>query len=307
MNIETTVALRIPLTDLEVLNASFAEILGIEGDPKEIVAKFTAEKLPTLIIKDSSDLEGFKRVKEAYKLAVSTRTTVDKQKTELNKPHLENQRKNNEAAKELIALIAPIENTLKERIEAHEHAIRLAEEAKEKARLEAIERRVQRLFDAGGVFSGTLYICGNAYLTREQIELTDDTFFENAVLLFASEKQRIDAEQKQIKDKAESDALELENLRKQLAALQPLPESAALPEKKVLEKETITPPANNNLEPTEADINVISDSISAEVNDNSIKALNQIIMLCKLSSGDAAQLKNTIIKIQGLAEKALAA
>lgn len=307
MNIETTVALRIPLTDLEVLDASFSEILGIEGDPKEIVAKYTAEKLPTLIIKDSSDLEGFKRVKEAYKLAVSTRTTVDKQKTELNKPHLENQRKNNEAAKELIALIAPIENTLKERIDAHEHAIRLAEEAKEKARLEAIERRVQRLFDAGGVFSGTLYICGNAYLTREQIELTDDTFFENAVLLFASEKQRIDAEQKQIKDKAESDALELENLRKQLAALQPLPEPAALPEKKVLEKETIAPPTNNNVEPTEADIIVISDSISVEVNENSIKALNQIIMLCKLSSGDAAQLKNTIIKIQGLAEKALAA
>jgi hypothetical protein len=307
MNNETAVALATPLTDLEVLNASFSEILGIEGDPKEIVAKFTAEKLPTLIIKDSSDTEGFKRVKEAYKLAVSTRTTLDKQKTELNKPHLENQRKNNEAAKELIALVAPIETTLKERIDAHENALRLAEEAKEKARLEAIERRVQRLFDAGGVFSGTLYICGNAYLTREQIELTDDTFFENAVLLFASEKQRIDAEQKQIKDKAESDALELENLRKQLAALQPLPEPAALPEKKVLEKETIAPPTNNNLEPKEADIILISDSISVEVNDNSIKALNQIIMLCKLSSGDAAQLKNTIIKIQGLAEKALAA
>jgi hypothetical protein len=307
MNNEATVAIAIPLTDLEVLQTSFSEILGIKGNPKEIVAKYTAEKLPTLIIKDSSDIEGFKRVKEAYKLAVSTRTTLDKQKTELNKPHLENQRKNNEAAKELIALVAPIEATLKERVDAYENALRLAEEAKEKARLAAIEVRKQRIYDAGGTFSGTLYVCGNAYLTHEQIELTDDTFFDHAVSLFAAEKQRIDTEQKEMKDKAEADALELETLRKVIASMKPADEPIAPVENKVAEQENAAPVLKERSESIVEQIKVVPDSAWLEDNQNTTKALEQIVLLCKLSSGDATQLKNTIIKVQGLAEKALKA
>jgi hypothetical protein len=307
MNNEATVAVAITLTDLEVLQTSFSEILGIKGNPKEIVAKYTAEKLPTLIIKDSSDIEGFKRVKEAYKLAVSTRTTLDKQKTELNKPHLENQRKNNEAAKELIALVAPIEATLKERVDAYENALRLAEEAKEKARLAAIEVRKQRIYDAGGTFSGTLYVCGNAYLTHEQIELTDDTFFDHAVSLFAAEKQRIDTEQKEMKDKAAADALELETLRKVIASMKPADEPIAPVENKVAEQENAAPVSKERSESIVEQIKVVPDSAWLEDNQNTTKALEQIVLLCKLSSGDATQLKNTIIKIQGLAEKALKA
>ena len=307
MNNEATVAVAITLTDLEVLQTSFSEILGIKGNPKEIVAKYTAEKLPTLIIKDSSDIEGFKRVKEAYKLAVSTRTTLDKQKTELNKPHLENQRKNNEAAKELIALVAPIEATLKERVDAYENALRLAEEAKEKARLAAIEVRKQRIYDAGGTFSGTLYVCGNAYLTHEQIELTDDTFFDHAVSLFAAEKQRIDTEQKEMKDKAAADALELETLRKVIASMKPADEPIAPVENKVAEQENAAPVSKERSESIVEQIKVVPDSAWLADNQNTTKALEQIVLLCKLSSGDATQLKNTIIKIQGLAEKALKA
>ena len=307
MNNEATVAIAIPLTDLEILQTSFSEILGIKGNPKEIVAKYTAEKLPTLIIKDSSDIEGFKRVKEAYKLAVSTRTTLDKQKTELNKPHLENQRKNNEAAKELIALVAPIEATLKERVDAYENALRLAEEAKEKARLTVIEVRKQRIYDAGGTFSGTLYVCGNAYLTHEQIELTDDTFFDHAVSLFAAEKQRIDTEQKEMKDKAAADALELETLRKKIASMKPADEPIAPVENKVAEQENAAPVSKERSESIVEEIKVVPDSAWLADNQNTTKALEQIVLLCKLSSGDATQLKNTIIKVQGLAEKALKA
>jgi hypothetical protein len=89
--------------------------------------------------------------------------------------------------------------------------------------------------------------------------------------------------------------------------MKPADEPIAPVENKVAEQENAAPVSKERSESIVEEIKVVPDSAWLADNQNTTKALEQIVLLCKLSSGDATQLKNTIIKVQGLAEKALKA
>lgn len=123
-----------------------------------------------LILSSLEDKETFQTIKALYGEFVTARTTLDKKRKEIYKPFQEIVDRINSEAKRLTDRMSNTEKALKAQLENWKQ---WETEAEEKAKKEAeaeLKKRVQDLQEAGLVFNGSYYACGDITLDIATIE-----------------------------------------------------------------------------------------------------------------------------------------
>lgn len=183
-----------------------------------------AQEFMPLKIESIEDKDGYAQVSKALKFVISKRTAVEEKRKELKADSLAFGRAVDARAKEITAMLSPIEEHLKNEKAKIDAEIERIKQEEEKRKQEVINSRSRRLFDLGVVMNMTEFIW-TSKLSNEVIEMPkinleifSDEEFEEAYLEF---KRKIDAEntiiaEREAKEKAEREALEAEKLKVQL-------------------------------------------------------------------------------------------
>jgi len=112
------------------------------------VEELKKEFMP-LTIASIEDKEGYEQVKEALKFMVAKRHSIEDKRKELKADSLKFGRAVDERAKEIQAMISPIELHLKEQKERIDLELKAIQEAEERATQERISKRHERLLSIG--------------------------------------------------------------------------------------------------------------------------------------------------------------
>lgn len=163
-----------------------------------------AEQYKGLKIYDLQDKEGYKQVAEAKKVVRKTRTTIEAKRKDIKAFYLEEGRKIDDKAKELTAIISPIEEHLDSELQEFERW-ELAEQTRiEEERRAELERRIDILKKSGITFNGTWYTIGESiFVDIATIQILSEVDFLEL-------NDKVAAEQKKIEEAAEAQRLESE-------------------------------------------------------------------------------------------------
>jgi len=173
-----------------------------------------AEKYLALKINGVNDKAGLAAVKKARSDVRSARTTVEDERQAAKRFYLEGGRKVDEAAKELTALIAPVEKHLVDQLEAVDAELKRIEDAKLDKRLEA---RIDSLSGVGGIPLSVPGLPDNAAVRS----MTDDRF-NDFVIEMKELNDRLMAEAKAKQEEVERQRIESERLAKERAEFERL-------------------------------------------------------------------------------------
>ena len=151
------------------------------------------EEFKDLEIKGLDDKEGIAKVADALKIVSSKRTGIESKRTELKDFYLNTGRGIDAEAKRIQALIAEVENPLKEKKNAIDLQIKKAKE-EEEARLQKIlDEKVETLKDAGIVFDGAFYSIGDSIsVDLATINGLDEESFNKLLEAVKKAKEKID-------------------------------------------------------------------------------------------------------------------
>lgn len=222
--IPTTESTALIPTGDEYITAAVVEINKVEQGLTEIRNRYG-----NLTINGLDDRPTYFAAVEGAKLVKKVRTGVENKRKELNEFPLKFQRAVNAEAKRITELLVPIEEHLKNQVEAFENA-----EAEEQRR--EAERKKAALIEAGFKFDGSFYVCGMHMVPAAHVaEMEDERlayYVQEAGLILAAEKAaeerraaELAAQQEEAKRlAAEREAIaqeraELEKLRAEMAAL----------------------------------------------------------------------------------------
>jgi len=167
-----------------------------------------------LAIKDINDKENYDKVKEAIKFMVAKRTAVEEKRKELKANSLAFGRAVDARAKEIVSLISPIEDQLKNEKAKIDEEIERIKRQEEEVRQMFLRTRQQKLLNAGMVTIGNEFVWTNpntktiehsfAYLN---LETFDDADFNDFVLFISnvnkSENDKFLFEEKKRKEELE--------------------------------------------------------------------------------------------------------
>lgn len=197
--VEEPVAQTLPATITEVEEISAEEFFSqnlqslrmtLPEAIKEKVAEYRA-----LVINGVEDKESYKAVDEARKTLKKTRTGIEKKRKELKEPVLAYGKQIDSVAKELTALVEPVEIELDAKIKFIDDALKRAEleeaerqRALKRAELEAAQRKQSReadLFAIGMFFNGVSYFSPSVPnvppITPDQLANLDDASWNQTV------------------------------------------------------------------------------------------------------------------------------
>lgn len=201
------------------------------------ISELATQYMP-LIVKGIDDKDGLKIVNAARKVVKGYRIDVDKRRKELNTDALAFQRRINEEAKRITALLEPIENHLaaeEKKIDDEIERIKLEKERAEAARFQA---RVISLTGLKFMFDGVHYYSTYLDTFNNEVmkvsvlflkQMTDEVFndfYENAKHYFDIEEKAI-AERK-VREEADRKALAEERARLDAIAKEQAEKDAAL-------------------------------------------------------------------------------
>jgi hypothetical protein len=187
----TEVAVAEVISDEEFLSRNLIALK--QTLPEELSAKL--EEYKAITIAGTSDKAGYKKAKEAWKQLKDARIAIEKKRKELKEPAITYGKNIENIAKELTAMVEPIEKDLNAKMkyidETEERealeASRLQRE-KERAEYEALQRksaREQNLFGVGMYYNGQVYFSPTAPqlqpVTPEQINGLDDVSWNNLI------------------------------------------------------------------------------------------------------------------------------
>lgn len=220
----------IPTGD-EYITTAVAEINKTEQGLAELKQRYGS-----LTITGLDDRPTYFAAVEGAKLIKKLRTGVEGKRKELNEFPLKFQRAVNAEAKRITELLVPIEEHLKNQVEAFENA-----EAEEKRK--DAERKRAALVNAGFKFDGSFYVCGMHMVPAAHVaEMEDERlayYVQEAGHILAAEKaaeERRAAELAAQQEEAQRLAAERAELAKERAELEKLrAEMAALKAPKVEE------------------------------------------------------------------------
>lgn len=177
------------------------------------------EQFSKLEIKDVKDTEGYRQVTEAIAVIRTSRVNVEKKRKLLKADALEFGRKVDSRAKELTAMLEPLEESLKAKRDVIDNEKERIKQEKEQAEQRRIDGRLKQLFDLGAQFNGVTYYIGNTMTTGTMVKEMKDDEFSALVKSFEAEAQRVIAEEKerarQEEIERENERLRLENERKE--------------------------------------------------------------------------------------------
>lgn len=206
---------------------TFDELISTElkkyDDIVPKVEELKKEFMP-LTIASIEDKEGYEQVKEALKFMVAKRHSIEDKRKELKADSLKFGRAVDERAKEIQAMIAPIELHLKEQKERVDMELKAIQEAEEKAALERITKRHERLLNMGFAPMTDEFVWVSKLDGKPQsvhklnIDIWDDEKFYKWCDAF--QKNVIDQEQVYIKERDERAAKEIAEFQAQQAKLQ---------------------------------------------------------------------------------------
>ena len=154
-------------------------------------------KFKGLKIKGIDDKKGYEEVKKAQLIMRDYRTSVEKKRTELKADSIKIGKGIDEEARRLTALIAEVEDPLKEKRQAIDDAKKAEEERIEREAEEKFQNRIKELEAVGISFDGSFYSIGDS------ISVDVFTVKEFTDEVFEDFKKRVSAENEKIK-KAES-------------------------------------------------------------------------------------------------------
>jgi hypothetical protein len=187
------------------------------------VEELKKEFMP-LTIASIEDKEGYEQVKEALKFMVAKRHSIEDKRKELKADSLKFGRAVDERAKEIQAMISPIELHLKEQKERVDLELKAIQEAEERATQERISKRHERLLSMGFApmideFVWVSKLDGKPQSVHKlNIDIWDDEKFYKWCDSFQANV--IDQEQVYIKERDERAAKELSEFQAQQAKLQ---------------------------------------------------------------------------------------
>ncbi|GAB4023196.1 hypothetical protein GCM10028808_72890 [Spirosoma migulaei] len=182
-----------------------------------------AAKYNSLVIAGPDDKEGEELAKKARRTLVTTRTSIDKKREELNADALLTQRTNNALAKELTVLIEEIEKPLDAKIkavEAEREAIKAQKLADEAAKFTA---RVNSLHAIGAKPVGSSFDVFGVMIDAIEIKEFPDAewqdLYASAEFAFQNEQDRLLEVAKAEEKEKQRIAAEQETERQRLAAV----------------------------------------------------------------------------------------
>lgn len=188
------------------------------------VEQLKKEFMP-LQIKSIDDKEGYELVKSALKFMRDKRHEIEDKRRELKADSLKFGKAVDERAKEIQALIAPIEEHLKSQKEKVDEEIKLIKEKAEKEAQAKMDARLNKLYELGFTSTHDEFIwhskiqpSNNQSLHKLNVETWEDDKFNQWCDNF--KVNVIAKEELAIKEKAEREAKEREELEKQQAKLQ---------------------------------------------------------------------------------------
>lgn len=200
------------MTDMVTTSAYIAKSIEQYQLPDEAIDDLR-EKYGALTIKDTSDKEGYKTVKEAISHLTKLRTAIGKKHKELKALPLKIGRAIDGEKNRLTELIKDIEQPLKDLRQN-------IDDEKEREKREKFEKRMDALFETGAQFNGSFYRAGDFAIAPHEIEKLSDKDFEYK-LEQAREAFKVEEARKKKKEEeqAKKDA-ELEKLRAKAAELE---------------------------------------------------------------------------------------
>lgn len=218
----------------EILPAPTTELLVQTATEKTI--SDLSVRVRKFRVTNPDDADQVAEAKALLKECVTMRTSIDKYRKKINADLLEEQRRNNAAAKELEALTAPNETHMLEQIKI----IDAAAEAKKKAEADRIYRNRCILMERSGVT-----------IPEQLVRAMDDGQFTDA-LLAAETELKAQREREAAAAKAAEDArIAADNLAKQQAELA---EAQAKLDQERAEQETEKSRLNAELEQTRREL-----------------------------------------------------
>jgi hypothetical protein len=210
----------------EQLPISFDELIKKELVKFDVVVPKIEElknQCMPLTIKSVDDREGYEKVSKALRFVVGKRTAVEDKRKELKADSLKFGQAVDGRAKEIAALLAPIETHLKTLKDGIDSQVKEIEAKKERDRLEKIQQRHKALL------AQNMPLIGNEYqwvgtekeetLLSLNIETMSDESFEeyraNVALLNDREKELIEEENRKTKEERLQFIADKENLEKE--------------------------------------------------------------------------------------------
>ena len=190
-----------------------AELAVVKYNVNEAEISKMASIYMELTVKDLEDKEGFDSVHAARMVMVKHRTSIDKTRKKANEEAQSFIKNNNDNAKKLLALIAPIEDHLtkeEDKVVNEKKRILAEQEAKDRAKTEA---RINGLMQYGVVkpFMEVATMGDGEY---DALLFTAKTAWEAEQKRIADEKIRIEAEKAEIEKARKEEAARLEEQRK---------------------------------------------------------------------------------------------
>jgi hypothetical protein len=162
-------------------------------------------------VKDRHDKENLALAHTARMDIKGRRISVEKTRKELKEDALKWGQRVDARAKELTALLEPIETHLLGEEQRIENEIQAEKEAAAKARAEKIQARIDRLCEMGASYTGKAYLAHGILIMPDTIESSSDEGYEG---LLGIVQQEIDAEHKAKEAEATARRLEEERLKK---------------------------------------------------------------------------------------------
>lgn len=203
------------------------EEITIDNHIKQEVAKYNLadasiakmkKKYAGLKVKDVTDKEGIKVLKEALSEVSGTRTGIEKKRKEIKDEYLTIGRAIDGEAKRLTELILEVEQPLREEKERIDAELAAEKTRKEEEAAQALRERVEALKEAGMTFDGDFYSIGGTISmdisTIKQMKDSDFEFLKAKVEMEAIRIQKEAAEEARRKEEEEAKA---EAERKKLA------------------------------------------------------------------------------------------
>lgn len=167
-----------------------------------------------LAIQDINDKENYDKVKEAIKFMIAKRTAVEEKRKELKADSLAFGRAVDARAKEIVSLISPIEDHLKNEKAKIDEEIEHIKRQEEEHRQMLLRARQQKLLDAGMIPMGNEFVWTNPNTqTIEQsfafvnLETFEDADF-NDFVLFISNLDKTESEKFLFEEKKRRDELD---------------------------------------------------------------------------------------------------
>jgi hypothetical protein len=210
----------------ELAIPTFDELISTELQKyNDIIPKVEELKKEYLPLKITSidDKEGYELVKNALKFMIGKRHDIEDKRKELKADSLKFGRAVDEKAKEIQAMIAPIEEHLKSQKDRIDDEIRELKEAEEKAIQEKKLKRHNRLFEMGFVLFSSEYAWYSKVgdrLKHSIHQLNVEDWEDDKFDTWCNDFQKIiDNEALELKQQEEKEAIERAEFQKQQSKL----------------------------------------------------------------------------------------